>query len=344
MDYGERIAERAIGSVYRTIHRTYQNASRDLTAKLAEFTKRHQAQEKKKLELLKKGLITEQDFKDWQTGQLFMEKQWKDKIDQCARIMTEANKEAAGVVHGKRLDVFAENYNHAAYQLERSVGNVGFEIVNGETVARLIREKPQMLPKWKINEPKDYRWNYRKVENTVKQGIIQGEGVNQIADRLVQNLCTQNEEKMRTFARTAVTGAQNAGRQAQMEEAEELGVQLMKRWVATLDDRTREAHADLDGQEVAVDEPFTVDVDGEHYEIQYPGDPSADPCMVYNCRCTMIQVYKGIDRKSVRRDMDDNEVVDMTYKEWKEAKENGTLNTNKKLVEPPIGRGRKKNQ
>lgn len=337
MDYGERIAERAIGSVYRTIHRTYQNASRDLTAKLAEFTKRHQAQEKKKLELLKKGLITEQDFKDWQTGQLFMEKQWKDKIDQCARIMTEANKEAAGVVHGKRLDVFAENYNHAAYQLERSVGNVGFETVNGETVARLIREKPQMLPKWKINEPKDYRWNYRKVENTVKQGIIQGEGINQIADRLVQNLCTQNEDKMRTFARTAVTGAQNAGRQAQMEEAEELGVQLMKRWVATLDDRTREAHADLDGQEVAVDEPFTVDVDGEHYEIQYPGDPSADPCMVYNCRCTMIQVYKGIDRKSVRRDMDDNEVVDMTYKEWKEAKENGTLNTDKKLVEPPIG-------
>ena len=338
MDYGERIAERAIGSVYRTIHRTYQNASRDLTAKLAEFTKRNQAQEKKKLELLKKGLITEQDFKDWQTGQLFMEKQWKDKIDQCARIMTEANKEAAGVVHGKRLDVFAENYNHAAYQLERSVGNVGFETVNGETVARLIREKPQMLPKWKINEPKDYRWNYRKVENTVKQGIIQGEGVNQIADRLVQSLCTQNEDKMRTFARTAVTGAQNAGRQAQMEEAEELGVQLMKRWVATLDDRTREAHADLDGQEVAVDEPFTVDVDGEHYEIQYPGDPSADPCMVYNCRCTMIQVYKGIDRKSVRRDMDDNEVVNMTYKEWKEAKENGTLNTDKKLVEPPIGR------
>ena len=234
--------------------------------------------------------------------------------------------------------MFAENYNHAAYELERQAGNIGFETYSAESVARLIQKKPQMLPKWKINEPKDYRWNYRKVENNVKQGIIQGESINQIADRLVQSLCTQNEDKMRTFARTAVTGAQNAGRQAQMEEAEELGVQLMKRWVATLDDRTREAHADLDGQEVAVDESFSVDVDGEHYEIQYPGDPSADPCMVYNCRCTMIQVYKGIDRKSVRRDMDDNEVVDMTYKEWKEAKENGTLNTDKKLVEPPIGR------
>ena len=73
-------------------------------------------------------------------------------------------------------------------------------------------------------------------------------------------------------------------------------------------------------------------------EIMFPGDPNADPSLIYNCRCTLIQVYEGIDRKSVRRDMDDNAVEDMTYKEWKKAKEDGTLNTDRKLIDKPIGR------
>lgn len=127
-----------------------------------------------------------------------------------------------------------------------------------------------------------------------------------------------------------MTGAQNAGRQARMEDAEEEGVKVKKRWIATLDNRTRDTHQELDGQEVPVDEPFEVD----GMEIMYPGDPNADPELVYNCRCTMVEVYEGVDRHSSRRayyDEDDDEyeegkrnsytVEDMTYSEWKEWKE-----------------------
>lgn len=333
-DYGAKMADRAIKTVERKIRRTYRTAQKELQEKLSEFVIKHQAKERTMLDKVKKGLITEQDFKNWQTGQLFMEKQWKDKLDQVTRILFNANQEAAKVVHEQKLDVFAENYNHEAFELTKKIGSdVGFNTYNTESVAKLVTKKPDVLPKWKIHEKKDYVWNYNKAKNAVTQGIIQGEGIEQITDRLVNSLCTQNEDKMRMFARTAITGAQNAGRIEQMHDAEELGIKLKKRWVATLDSRTRDLHQRLDGQEVPIDEPFKID----DYEINFPGDPSAEPEMVYNCRCTMIQVYEGIDRKSIRRDEDDNAVEDMTYSEWKEAKENGTLKTDKKLVEPPIG-------
>lgn len=333
-DYGSKVADKAINAVERQLRSTYKQAAKELTEKLNQFLKKHEAKDKVMKQKRADGVISQQDYANWQTGQLFMEKAWKDKIDQCTKIMFNANSEAAKIVHEKKLDVFAENYNYQAFQLSKQVGtDMGFNLYNTQSVAKLVKDKPDVLPKWKIDQKKDYIWNYKKVNNSIKQGIIQGEGIDKITDRLVKNLCTQNEDKMRTFARTAITGAQNSGRMEQMHDAEDAGVKVKKRWVATLDDRTRDLHAELDGQEVPIDEPFKVG----GYEIDYPGDPSADPEMVYNCRCTMIEVYEGIDRSSVRRDQDDNEVRDMTYNEWKEAKENGTLNTEKKLVEPPIG-------
>ena len=38
--------------------------------------------------------------------------------------------------------------------------------------------------------------------------------------------------------------------------AEKMGIKLKKSWLATLDNRTRHAHAMLDGQTVDIDKPF----------------------------------------------------------------------------------------
>jgi uncharacterized protein with gpF-like domain len=55
-----------------------------------------------------------------------------------------------------------------------------------------------------------------------------------------------------------------------------------KVWVATADDRTRESHAELDGEEVLVDEPFSNG-------LMCPADPTGEPEEVYNCRCTILR-------------------------------------------------------
>ena len=119
-------------------------------------------------------------------------------------------------------------------------------------------------------------------------------------------------------ARTAVTGAQNAGRMDSYVAAEKMGIKIKKSWLATIDGRTRHSHAMLDGQTVDIDKPFKVD--GE--EIMFPGDTSAPGYLVYNCRCSLVADVDGVDTSNAKRrvrnqETGKNEVVsDMTYSEW----------------------------
>ena len=120
-------------------------------------------------------------------------------------------------------------------------------------------------------------------------------------------------------ARTATTAAQNAGRMDSYHAAERMGIKLKKEWLATLDGRTRHAHAMLDGQTAETDKPFHVD----GYEIMYPGDTSAPGYLVYNCRCTLIAALDDVPKapNPLRRAHDPETgksilVSDMTYAQW----------------------------
>ena len=335
-DYGSRLADNAMTQTEKQLRKIYQKAGKDLKKKLEEYTERFKRKDAEMRAKLEAGEISKLAYDQWKTGQVFIGKQWEKKVDQAAEILLKANAEAALIVNKGQINVFAESYNFASYMTEKQFGGVvSFNLFNDAAVTRLMKKKPKMLPKWKVDEEKDYKWNRQKVENTITQGIIQGSTIDEMTDALVDNLCTMNDNKMRTLARTAMNGAQNAGKKEQMEDAEDEGIEVKKKWVATLDNRTRDTHQDLDGQEVPVKDPFVVyDQKGIRYEIDYPGDPNADACMVYNCRCTMIEVFAGISRKSSRRayyDEDDEEydpkhrksymVEDMTYKEWKKWKE-----------------------
>ena len=129
-----------------------------------------------------------------------------------------------------------------------------------------------------------------------------------------------NENSAVRNARTAVTSAQNAGRQASYEHAAAMGISVRKRWVATLDKRTRDSHRHMDGKEVPYDQPFHTDLGST---MMYPGDRNGLPGDVYNCRCTVVSVEKpGIEAEPRMRRVRDpatgNNVVvkDMTYAEW----------------------------
>lgn len=60
----------------------------------------------------------------------------------------------------------------------------------------------------------------------------------------------------------------------------------LKQWVAVMDDRTRATHAEAHGQQVPINAHF--DVGG--WAMLYPGDASAPPEEIYNCRCVVVDV------------------------------------------------------
>ena len=271
-----------------SIRETYQQAAKEVDKKTKDFWARHKAKAEKKLQDVASGKISMDDYKRWLSGQVFIGERWKEKLDDITRTYVEADEKAREIINKTDKNVFVRFANAQGNDIKSHIAGYSFDLYDKHTVERLLKEDPKMLPEWKINEPKDYTWNEKRVKNEIMQGIIQGEDIPSIAKRLSSGLATDNHKKMNMFARTAVTGAQNAGRMERLHEAQDMGVVVKKKWLAAHDNRVRDAHAYLDGQTVEVDEDFITE-DGQ--KISFPGDPSAPPELVYNCRCTLVYVY-----------------------------------------------------
>lgn len=86
------------------------------------------------------------------------------------------------------------------------------------------------------------------------------------------------ERIARTETGTAANYATQAGAAASGRK------DLRKIWKTSIDGRERDSHAQANGQQVGLDEKFTVGGEG----LLYPNDPSASGANVINCRCTQL--------------------------------------------------------
>ena len=219
-----------------------------------------------------------------------MNNRFKDLTERTAAELANVNKTALAYINGQLPEVYSINYNVLAPTVD-GVGGYSFALVDADTVRNLATTDKSLLPYKQLDEKKDIRWNVKKMNAEVLQGIVQGEPMDRIASRL-SNVIGMDETAAIRNARTMVTGAENKGRQDSYARATADGIILDKEWIATNDNRTRHWHAELDGQTVPQDKPFSNAVG----LIMFPGDPGAHPANVYNCRCTMAAVVKGFKK------------------------------------------------
>ena len=320
-DLGAKYTDDQIIQMEKQLKSVYNQAYKDILQKQKDFNKKYEEKEAKYKEKVAKGQMSQEEFDAWKKGQVFQGEQWQNKKKDILNIIYNSNKIATDIVNGKTQNVFTFNANYMSYELEHGAGvNFGFSLYDSATVVNLIKNDPQLLPEWKIDKAKDYTWNQKKLNRQISLGIIEGESLDKIATRFSDSLATQNFNKMRTFARTAMTGAQNSGRQISLNNAKSLGIKLKKEWMATLDNHTRINHILLDGQKVNTDDDFEVD----GLKIRYPGDPQAVPAMTYNCRCTMVGDIEDYPATYDRYDnIDGKPIKNMTYAEWEAAKSKG---------------------
>lgn len=318
-DYGQKATDAEFRRLRAKINDVYRQAYKEIEQKGREFAQAHARREAQMRQMVADGKMTQADFDAWMRGQVFQGEQWQKKKQQMADTLYHADQVAQQMVNDSRYNVFAANANYMGYSLEHDRGiKTNFGLYDADSVRRLVKKEPDLLPPKKhVGKNKSYQWYNRQVQTAITQGIIQGESLDKIAHRIGKQTGETNASAMLRNARTMQTGAQNAGRIEGLHQAQELGIKVKKQWMATLDSHTRDAHADLDGQIVDVDEPF----DSELGPIMYPGDPDADPANVWNCRCTLVYVYPEYPNSMERRDNETGENVgDMTYREWEEMK------------------------
>lgn len=252
----------------------------------------------KEEEAWKAGRYTDDQFKAWKQAQIARGQRWEAVRDDLANRITTANQAAAAYINDTTPGIYALNHNYESYLIDQAEP-ISWTLYDENTIKRLMYdENHSEFRTVSINPVRDYNWNREQIQTAITSGILQGKSMQQMADAFL-GVMGRNQTAAIRNARTAVTSAQNGGRQDCYEKAQAAGIELKKEWIATLDDRTRASHGDLDGERVEVDEPFSNG-------LMYPGDPDGAPAEVYNCRCTTRAVLPGITDGKTRQ----------TYDEW----------------------------
>ncbi|KIL80722.1 phage minor head protein [Bacillus badius] len=152
--------------------------------------------------------------------------------------------------------------------------DVAFETLSQRTIAWIEQWSKELSDLMQLN-------THAAVEQLLKDGIENGESIQQIELKL-KELPQFDRSRART---TAITEVLTASSRAQWESYNQSPAVTGKQWKhsGAHKIKPREAHIDLDGTVVGVNERF--DVNG--YEADYPRDPSLPAGERVNCHCVM---------------------------------------------------------
>lgn len=338
MSYADRWTDEKLADLEEKISRVYSDAQKDFEKQSRDYFDDFAKKDEEKRKKVESGELSKDEYKQWRLTQMGRGERLNHMARQMAERATKANEVAVAYVNDTTPGIYSLNRNHEAYIIEglgHEMVGADFSLYNEQAVRQLIVEDPDIMPyypeKRAVARGIDLAYGQDYIKRHIIGGIIQGKSVYKIADDLQRDLTNMSRASAVRTARTAITAAQNGGRQATMDSARAMGIKLRKRWVSAKDARVRDVHGIADGQTVPTDDPFIVG--GE--KLMFPGDStSASGWNLYNCRCGMRTVEKeGIEAEPrqvrVRNpETGRNEIVnDMTYTEW--AKMRGLSSGNK---------------
>lgn len=319
MDYAHSQVDKRIKKLVNRLTVEYDTALKELQDKANEYFEKFTKQDAIYRQRVKNGEMTRAEYLKWRKNKMLYSKRYDELIDALANDLTHVDELAQNIINKSIPYSYADAANYSAYRIETAIPpyeseyvlGTGFNIYNYDAVAELIQDH-NLLPQPSVNIPKAYIWNRRAINSAMMQGIIQGESIPKIANRL-QNVTMMDRNSAIRNARTLHTAAEAKGRQDTYERAEKMGIRMARQWVATHDERTRSAHRELDGVIVELDEPFYNSLG----KIMYPSDPNAAPANVYNCRCTIRGVLKDYPNYASRAE-DYGDI--QAYIEWRNRK------------------------
>ena len=231
-----------------------------------------------------------------------------------------ANVEASAYINSQTPSIYALNYNYINAEMAKDIdGFTPQEITDAEA------EKYSGYTQQTVDRKKDTDWNNENLRKSVLAGSLLLMDAYAIMKRSAKLTVEKNRNSATMHKSGMGTDAENKARLDGMYRAEDMGNSITKIWMATLDNRTRDSHARLDGAEISLDDAFDNG-------LQRPRDPDGSFAEICNCRCTLkygVGQSKGATRSSRLGDVTGSykksssfkgttseEIANMSYKEW----------------------------
>ena len=153
--------------------------------------------------------------------------------------------------------------------------------INQEAMVRAVQLESKISKGLYTRLGEDVGLLKKKITAQVSRSIATGMTYAQTAKAL-ENYTRIGYNNSIRIARTEGHRIQTTAAMDAMETAKAKGADVLKQWDATLDRKTRESHAIVDGEIRELDKPFSNG-------LMFPGDPDGGAAEVINCRCALLQ-------------------------------------------------------
>ena len=324
-DKAHRLTDEKLEEMEKRLSAIYSRAEKTVQKKMADYAK---TIDEKSAELLQtyKDAETEDEKRKAKRAyirfyrKLVKSKEFASLSAAVADDLYKANVEASAYINSQTPSIYALNYNYINAEMAKDIdGFTPQEITDTEA------EKYSGYTQQTIDRKKDTAWNKDNLKKSVVAGSLLLLGAYAIMKRTANSAVEKNRNSASMHNSGMGTDAENKARLDGMYRAEDMGNSITKIWMATLDNRTRDSHAALDGAEIALDEIFDNG-------CSRPRDPNGSPAEVCNCRCSLkygVGQSKGETRSSRLgtvtgsykddrsfRGTTSQEIANMSYEEW----------------------------
>lgn len=247
----------------------------------------------------------------------------KEFVSLCATVaddLYKANMEASAYINSQTPSIYALNYNYINAEMAKDID--GFK---PQKITDAEAEKYSGYTQQTVDRKRDTDWNKDNLKKSVLAGSLLLLSSYAIMKRSANSAVEKNRNSASMHNSGMGTDAENKARLDGMYRAEDMGNSITKIWIATLDNRTRDAHAHRDGEEIALDDEFAPG-------LSMPRDPNGALAEICNCRCSLkygvgqsmgatrssrLGTVTGSYKKSSSfKGTTSQKIANMTYQEW----------------------------
>ena len=281
MDKAHRLTDKKLEEMEKRLSAIYSASEKKIQSKMLDFAKSIEGKASELLNAIKQAKTENEakkaknDYIQYFKKEVVKSKAFKDLSKEIAIDLFNTNTESSAFINSKTPEIYALNYNWINQQLSKDI----HDFVAQEITAKEADEYGE-LTKQTVSKSKDTKWN----ENNIKKSVVVGAslllGANAIMKRSAKLTVEKNRNSASMHNSGMGTDAENKARLDGMYWAEYLGNKMEKVWIATLDNRTRDSHAMLDGTSVPLDDVFDN-------RLERPRDPNGIPSEICNCRCSL---------------------------------------------------------